>query len=467
MTAAQRQRAGGRRRPLRFVVLVVLVFVCGFVYGWPTGRRGVFPYPQLAAARSLLSGRGSTTASDAVPGRFRAWRADDRPSGLSDDQRAEVERLMALGHTSGSRPTPAVAGVTAHDRESALPGVNLIVSGHGPVALLVDMEGRVLHRWSYDFFDVWPDASGARDDRDAQFWRRAHVFPNGDLLAIYDRLGLVKLDARSNLLWSYPGACHHDLCVTEDGLIYALEQEAGVISRFSENRPVLVDCVSVLSPDGRLLRRVSLLEAFERSPYAPLLQRTPEAGDVFHTNTIEVLDGSLAHVSPAFRAGNVLLCVRNIEAVVVVDMESEEVVWALTGRWSRQHQPTVLGNGHLMVFNNEAGPVAAGGAPTGPRGSSVVELDPFTQTTFWTYSGTAGRPLYSETCGSCQRLPNGNTLITESDNGRALEVTPGGTIVWEFVSPFRAGEDGELIATLLEAVRLPESFGAGWLGEGM
>ena len=33
-----------------------------------------------------------------------------------------------------------------------------------------------------------------------------------------------------------------------------------------------------------------------------------------------------------------------------------------------------------------------------------------------------------------QRLPNGNTLITESDAGRVFEVTEGGDIVWEFVN---------------------------------
>jgi hypothetical protein len=32
-------------------------------------------------------------------------------------------------------------------------------------------------------------------------------------------------------------------------------------------------------------------------------------------------------------------------------------------------------------------------------------------------------------------LPNGNTLITESDRGRVFEITPSGEIVWEFFIP--------------------------------
>ncbi|MCX7013628.1 MAG: hypothetical protein NTW86_13910, partial [Candidatus Sumerlaeota bacterium] len=35
-----------------------------------------------------------------------------------------------------------------------------------------------------------------------------------------------------------------------------------------------------------------------------------------------------------------------------------------------------------------------------------------------------------------QRLPNGNTLIAESDAGRIFEVTPGKELVWDYYNPF-------------------------------
>jgi hypothetical protein len=34
--------------------------------------------------------------------------------------------------------------------------------------------------------------------------------------------------------------------------------------------------------------------------------------------------------------------------------------------------------------------------------------------------------------------------------------------VWEFVSPYRAGETGELVATLFEVVRLAPDFPTDW-----
>jgi hypothetical protein len=90
----------------------------------------------------------------------------------------------------------------------------------------------------------------------------------------------------------------------------------------------------------------------------------------------------------------------------------------------------------------------------------VLEIDPITQEILWSYGG-ADDSFFSRTLGTCQRLPGGNTLIVESENGRALEVTPDGTIVWEYRNPHRAGADDEFVAALMDVVRLPVGFG-GW-----
>jgi hypothetical protein len=94
-----------------------------------------------------------------------------------------------------------------------------------------------------------------------------------------------------------------------------------------------------------------------------------------------------------------------------------------------------------------------------------MEIDPLTGKTVWQYGGQ-GVDFSSRTMGSCQRLPNGNTLITESENGRAIEVTRGGRTVWEFNNPNRvpsqapsqADSEGELVAVLFELIRLPGNF---------
>lgn len=80
----------------------------------------------------------------------------------------------------------------------------------------------------------------------------------------------------------------------------------------------------------------------------------------------------------------------------------------------------------------------------------------------WQFRGSPERPFYSETCGTTQRLPNGNALITESDYGRALEVTSEGEVVWEFNNPERAGDRNEYVAAVFELTRVPPDFPIHW-----
>jgi hypothetical protein len=56
----------------------------------------------------------------------------------------------------------------------------------------------------------------------------------------------------------------------------------------------------------------------------------------------------------------------------------------------------------------------------------------------WEYSiqGVEGYRFFSHYVSAAQRLPNGNTLITEGADGRLFEVTAEGEIVWEYVSPY-------------------------------
>lgn len=360
----------------------------------------------------------------------------------------EEGKWRALPYLQGYRPAEDRPLVVEHDPAAVSPGFNLILSGHAAEAMLLDRKGRTLHRWRYPLRRLWPDLASDPRMAKLEYWRRVWLFPNGDLLAVYEGLGIVKLDARSNVLWSRRGGFHHDLQVLEDGRIWVLDR--------SGREEVLEDFVTVLDPDGRVVRRISLLRALERSRFAVLLRRLGEkkqrAGDILHTNTLEVLDGRSRPGTgrdPAFRKGNVLLSLLKLDALTILDPEREEIVWAQTGSWRRQHQPTLLDDGSLLLFDNRG--------PGGSR-SRVIEIDPRTNRVRWQFGGVPGVDLFSKTLGSCQRLPNGNTLITESEAGRALEVTRAGRVVWELHNPNRTGERGELVAVLFEVIRLSETF---------
>jgi hypothetical protein len=94
-----------------------------------------------------------------------------------------------------------------------------------------------------------------------------------------------------------------------------------------------------------------------------------------------------------------------------------------------------------------------------PGGKSrIVEVNPRSAKIMWQYAGTAERPFDSEIRADQQRLANGNTLINESNGGRVFEVTPDGTIVWEFVNPVRRGDSGERIPIIAGVERLDPDF---------
>jgi hypothetical protein len=201
---------------------------------------------------------------------------------------------------------------------------------------------------------------------------------------------------------------------------------------------------------------VSALEAFRQSHFAPLLGRGAAIVDMLHSNTVQVMDGPGVDRSGVFKRGDVLTSVRNLDVVAAIDMDREQVVWALTGLWRAQHEPTLLATGNVLVFDNK-----------GHMGmSQVIEFDPLTQEILWSYVGTPENGFYSESSGAAYRLANGNTLIVESNSGRAFEVTRNERIVWEYYNPFRAGEDDELIATIFDVVRLGPDFPTAWLSGG-
>ncbi|MBX7256632.1 MAG: arylsulfotransferase family protein [Candidatus Hydrogenedentes bacterium] len=439
----------GKRIAIAFLVGVALA--AAFVLGYMSHRNGLIPLTWRSMVRETASKLlGNNQAPAATP------RGDMFPLRTAATATPDDEAILSIGYLQASKPATETSGVTLHDTDLASKGLNLYTSGHAPEAVLMDMDGRVLHTWRREFASVWPVSSRPDYVREAslQYWRRAYLYPNGDLLAIFEGIGLIKVDKDSNLLWSYRGGCHHDVFMTPSGDIYVLTSELVQPSWLQAEYRYIDNSIAVLDAKGQEKKRVSMLDCFRNSAYAPLLKRLPKEGDLLHVNTLTVLSGSHTNLGPAFAAGNVLVSVLGLDAVAVIDIERQTVPWVMTGMWHAQHQPELLDNGNILVFDNR-------GAVTHSR---VLEVNPLTQEVVWQYPGDGDPPFYSEWCGSSARLPNGNTLITETDNGRALEVTPDHRIAWEFVNPNQLTENGAtLVAALFEVVRLPEDYCASWL----
>ena len=194
-------------------------------------------------------------------------------------------------------------------------------------------------------------------------------------------------------------------------------------------------------------------------------------GDWMHINSMSLLGPNRWYDAgdKRFHPDNIIWDGRETDIIAITDKKSGKIVWQIGPDYNTsqalrelgwiigQHHAHMIprglpGEGNILVFDNGgwAGYGAPNpGAPTGFMNaqrdySRVLEFDPTTLKIVWQYTPIeAGfiKPVdanrfYSPFISSAQRLPNGNTLITEGSGGRIFEVTADYEIVWEYISPY-------------------------------
>lgn len=368
------------------------------------------------------------------------------PARASEVSRAEIERLQALGYVDVA-PEPVAdgrSGVVVHDRARAYPGYNLFTNAHHCSTELIDMDGRVLRRWSlepcfrWDNTSLMPDGSllviGRTQKRDREAAASEGRWAAGRYVA--------RLAWNGEMLWKIPLGAHHDVQPTPRGEIVLLTAAWRVVPEVDPKRKLKDDTVTVLSPDGEVRASASLYDLLQTAPPGEFTfqPRTQGKGhlDLLHANSVFWMDDAqLAARDPLYAPSNVVVTIRHQDTVAVIDWDARKVVWAWgQGELSGPHDAVVLPSGNFLVFDNGLG-----------RGwSRILELEPRSRKIVWEYRAPKPEDFYTQTRGSNQRLPNGNTLIAQSDSGRAFEVTPDGTIVWEFLNPnLSEGKRGALV----------------------
>ncbi len=212
-----------------------------------------------------------------------------------------------------------------------------------------------------------------------------------------------------------------------------------------------------------------------------------------------------------FHPDNIIADFRSLNVTVIIarydnpgEWSAGDIVWRLgphygddvadghTGQVIGQHMAymipdTVPGGGDIMIFDNGGGAgygaliegltdnmgtedmgddVKLGFWPNKYRTySRVIQINPITKKITWQYvqpKPTTGDGLgnnhlfFSNIMAGAQRLPNGNTLITEADTGRSFEVTMEGEVVWEHAPDWVSG--GGFGASVYRAYRVPYSW---------
>jgi uncharacterized protein (UPF0248 family) len=130
--------------------------------------------------------------------------------------------------------------------------------------------------------------------------------------------------------------------------------------------------------------------------------------------------------------GDILASYRPTSTVIRISRKTGKIVWKLgPPTVAGQHAPNVLENGNILIFDNGVHRL-----DDSVPYSRAIEINPATNEIVWKYQDKPSWNFFSPRMGNAQRLPNGNTLITESSFGRFFEVTNDGETVWEYVNPF-------------------------------
>lgn len=301
----------------------------------------------------------------------------------------------------------ATEWVELYRPEAAWNGYNLVLYRRR-VPMIVDMNGRIVH--------TWPQvrASG-----------RIRLDHRGRLAVIGTDEVVKEYDWEGNLIWAHrmPGADHlphHDLLQLVNG-------NHLIMGRVKTGR---VDYLHEVDREGRVV--------WEWTADEKLIAVFPEADvdpeDRTHLNSVQELPANpwFDDNDARFRPGNILVSARNLDGLVILDRHSGEVVWSYGRGLDYQHEAAMiprgqLGEGLILVFDNGYRNRRT------YRRSRIVAIDPIQEAEVWSYQAPG---FFSSVAGAQQALPNGNVLITSSQGGRVFEITPGGTVVWQWIPPF-------------------------------
>ncbi len=391
------------------------------------------------------------------------------PTGLVLEANKLIYTAVNKAHNKGPAsyyyiPATDPHSVTVRKPDRMEPGLTL-VSGLGkPEALfarLVDDQGRVEQSWSLDWNRLWPNPTHLKPAARAKanhgvLSLGAVVSENGDLTFNFEQLGMVQLDVCGRVKWRVPKMANHSLFRDEAGNFWTqelVERSTPIDGLPNYKLPFEEHMVMEVSPEGKILKEISVLQLLQRNEYNGLLfmratdtWSTAVTGDTLHITSINIFPKT---TKPGrFKAGDVMLSLNGINTVIVFDPATMVVKASVTGPFLRQSDADFVDGDTISIFDNH------NVSPDRMNGSSrVIEHSFKTGEDRVVFKGDASHPFYSAIMGRHQRLPNGNLLLTEGLKGRVIEVDSGGQAVWEYFNV----ADPHTLAIIEDAQRIPEN----------
>jgi hypothetical protein len=367
------------------------------------------------------------------------------------------------------------SGIVVHDPQRAQEGYTLIqgLLPGGPQVRLIDMDGKEVHRWNIDFFDIWTDpihvVPQGNLPKSTMHYHTQGFWPlsDGSIVANFAGLGVARLDQCGEPIWSLDRMGHHSVTPTEDGK-YWIPGHISVYETPEDLLPTGIDAdqiarglvgtlknynnsLMLVDSNGEVEKEFSVLQAMvdaklEHALYSSL---TEVLVDPTHINDIEIVTPALANKIEDVVAGDLLVSVREMHMLAIFDQNDGHLKWYRQGNWVRQHDIDITPDGNIEIFNNRSRAIG-----NWVNGSQILTYDPTTDGTNILLPIGPEDNFYSWIMGTHQSLDNGNRLIAEALAGRSFEVTPQGDVVWEFRMPY----DDETASLFEMVMRVPYDY---------
>lgn len=345
----------------------------------------------------------------------------------------DLSKVVVSGGTySGYQPELAYQGFTLYPQVG------------GARLKLVNMSGNVVHQWRLDA-------------------PRARMLPGCSILVLHGSKWGLQVEPWSTLrrslreygwdgevLWEYKSEnpIHHDVHLLPNGNLLFLErvEVPEEITRARVRDPerrtyrFRSDAIVEITRKGKEVWRWLAHEHLDlnscgrydcEQEVRDVIASGKKQYDWSHANTVVPLPPNRWYESgdSRFRPGNLMIMIRDWSTVMIIDRLTNEVVWQYVGDYkggleygheSHMIPPGLPGAGNVLIFDNGYE----------RRESYILEINPVTKDPVWIFDH--GPKFFSRVAGSVQRLPNGNTLISEDVPGRTFEVTSKGEIVWQY-----------------------------------
>jgi len=350
-----------------------------------------------------------------------------------------------------NRPT----GLTFHRASMSTKGYTLLSPSSDKSAYLIDIDGRVVHQWTFDSID--PGYGRLLDNGNLLMSGSDVTLPPPPedeptkapppFESHITRLGgykttLLEVDWNGNVVWEYHHrAQHHDFVRLPNGntmvpVWVELSEELHKAVRGGHRLPrerlprLLSDDLVEVDSEGVEVRRIHIWELFD--PVKDPIHPTKRRWEWTHTNGIDVNE-----------AGDIVFSARSNDRIGVIDGSTGELKFRYTETHG-QHHPTWVGDNLIQVFDN------------GSSNSRVIEIDITSGDVTWEYKGAPVQQFFSNYISGADRLGSGSVLVCEGSSGRLFEVTRNCEVVWEWINPFvNYRKNGELTVGMYRAHRYP------------